>query len=72
LCKNPSFDFKHSFEIPQDEVKKKIWDNSLGILLNKNNHICVNHFKMCDVKSTWETGERSNKYIVSSTLNNSV
>jgi len=25
---------------------------------------------MCDVKSTWESGEGSNKYTVSTTLNN--
>lgn len=58
------------FGVPQDEARKKIWENSLGIILKKNNHICANHFKMCDVKSTWESGEGSNKYTVSTTLNN--
>lgn len=62
---------KTLFGIPQDEVKKKTWENSLGILLKKNNNNCDIHFKTCDVKSTWESDEGSNIYTVStSRLNN--
>jgi len=63
--KRPRVVSKILFGMHQDEVKKKIWEKSLRMLLKKNCHICANHVKMCDIKSTWNSDKGSSKYIVS-------
>lgn len=32
--------------------------------LKQNDYVCANHFKDCDIKSTWESDQGSNKYTV--------
>lgn len=53
------------FSVPKDEIRKKLWEESLGMALKKSHHICATHFNECDVIDTWTSGSGASKYTVS-------
>lgn len=56
---------KPSFSVPKDELKKLLWEASLGMKLKKSYRVCATHFNQSDIVSTWSSGEGVNKYTVS-------
>lgn len=53
------------FSVPKDESKKKLWEESLGMVLKKSHHICATHFNECDMIEKWISGSGASKYTVS-------
>ncbi|KAF0709270.1 THAP-type domain-containing protein [Aphis craccivora] len=55
---------KTTFGDPKNIEERNKWENALKTVLKKSYRVCASHFKESDIKSTWESGEGENKYII--------
>jgi len=54
-----------TFGVPKDTTQLHLWKVSLGTDLKPSSRVCSNHFNHKDVIKTWESGQGTSKYTVS-------